>query len=61
MKQPTVSKHPSNIFRDGELEKDSVHSILEYTATDGKVYSTRNDTVARHFGCGCLARQAGGS
>ena len=49
VKQPAVSKHLSNIFRDGELEKDSVHSILEYTATDGKVYSTRNDTVARHI------------
>ena len=23
------------IFKEGELEKDSVHSILEYTATDG--------------------------
>lgn len=41
VKQPAVSKHFSNIFRDGELEKDSVHSILEYTATDGKVYSTQ--------------------
>ena len=41
VKQPAVSKHLSNIFRDGELEKDSVHSILEYTATDGKVYSTK--------------------
>ena len=41
VKQPAVSKHLSNIFRDGELEKDSVHSILEYTATDGKVYSTQ--------------------
>ena len=41
VKQPAVSKHLSNIFKDGELEKDSVHSILEYTAADGKVYSTQ--------------------
>lgn len=41
VKQPAVSKHLSNIFKSGELEKDSVHSILEYTATDGKVYSTQ--------------------
>lgn len=41
VKQPAVSKHLSNIFKDGELEKDSVHSILEYTASDGKVYSTQ--------------------
>ena len=41
VKQPAVSKHLSNIFREGELDKDSVHSILEYTAADGKVYSTQ--------------------
>ena len=41
VKQPAISKHLSNIFKEGELEKDSVHSILEYTATDGKVYSTQ--------------------
>ncbi len=36
VKQPAVSKHLSNIFREGELDKNSVHSILEYTAADGK-------------------------
>ena len=41
MKQPAVSKHLSTIFRDGELEKDSVHSILEYTATVLSALSTR--------------------
>ena len=41
VKQPAISKHLNNIFRDGELDKDSVHSILEYTASDGKVYSTQ--------------------
>ena len=41
VKQPAISKHLSNIFKEGELEKDSVHSILEYTAADGKVYSTQ--------------------
>ena len=29
-----------NIFDSGELNKDSVYSILEYTAADGKVYKT---------------------
>ena len=29
---PAVSKHLSNIFREGELNKDSVVSILENTA-----------------------------
>ena len=41
VKQPAVSKHLSNIFKEGELDKDSVYSILEYTAADGKVYSTQ--------------------
>lgn len=41
VKQPAISKHLNNIFREGELEKDSVHSILEYTAVDGKVYKTQ--------------------
>ena len=37
---PAVSKHLSNIFREGELDKKSVISILENTATDGKKYRT---------------------
>ena len=41
VKQPAISKHLSNIFREGELDKNSVHSILEYTAADGKIYSTQ--------------------
>ena len=41
VKQPAISKHLNNIFREGELDKNSVHSILEYTATDGKVYTTQ--------------------
>ncbi|MDY0264827.1 MAG: virulence protein RhuM/Fic/DOC family protein [Sulfurospirillum cavolei] len=39
-KQPAISKHLSNIFKSGELDKNSVHSILEYTASDGKTYET---------------------
>lgn len=38
---PAISKHLSNIFADGELEKNSVISILETTATDGKKYNTQ--------------------
>ncbi|MCQ2370246.1 MAG: ORF6N domain-containing protein [Paludibacteraceae bacterium] len=40
VKQPVISKHLSNIFQSGELEKNSVYSILEYTAKDGKTYFT---------------------
>ena len=40
VKQPAISKHLRNIFSSGELDSDSVHSILEYTAADGKSYRT---------------------
>ena len=39
--QPAISKHLNNIFKSGELDEDSVHSILEYTAADGKIYKTK--------------------
>jgi hypothetical protein len=38
--QPAISKHLRNIFASGELSADSVYSILEYTASDGKNYKT---------------------
>ena len=41
VKQPAISKHLKNIFNDGELDENSVYSILEYTAADGKKYATR--------------------
>ena len=41
VKQPAISKHIINIFKSGELDENSVHSILEYTAADGKKYKTK--------------------
>ena len=41
VKIPAVNKHLKNIFATGELVEDSVISILETTATDGKAYATR--------------------
>ncbi|MBU4306854.1 MAG: virulence RhuM family protein [Acidobacteria bacterium] len=38
---PAVNKHLKNIFETGELQEDSVISILEITAEDGKKYSTK--------------------
>jgi hypothetical protein len=38
--QPAISKHLKNIFTSEELDINSVYSILEYTANDGKVYNT---------------------
>ena len=41
VKRPAITKHLKNIFECGELEENSVSSILEHTATDGKVYKTQ--------------------
>ena len=38
---PAVNKHLKNIFESGELQEDSVISILEITAEDRKKYSTK--------------------
>ncbi|MCM0059588.1 MULTISPECIES: virulence RhuM family protein [Algoriphagus] len=37
---PAISKHLTNIFEEGELQENSVISILETTASDGKNYKT---------------------
>jgi len=39
---PAISKHLKNIFESGELEENSVVSILETTANDGKKYSVNH-------------------
>lgn len=38
---PAISKHLKNIFETGELEEDSVTSILETTASDNKKYQVK--------------------
>ncbi len=37
---PAISKHLKNIFESGEIDANSVISILETTASDGKNYQT---------------------
>lgn len=39
--RPAITKHLRNIFQSGELEENSVRSILEHTASDGKRYKTQ--------------------
>ena len=38
---PAINKHFKNIFESGELIEESVISILETTAADGKNYTTK--------------------
>lgn len=37
---PAISKHLKNVFEEEELDKDSVVSKMEITASDGKNYNT---------------------
>lgn len=39
---PAVNKQIQNVFEDEELQEDSVISILEITASDGKSYRTKH-------------------
>jgi hypothetical protein len=41
VQRPAITKHLKNIFESGELQEDSVSSILEHTADDGKKYQTK--------------------
>ncbi|MFA5234091.1 MAG: hypothetical protein WC390_06785 [Sulfurimonas sp.] len=41
VQRPAVTKHLKNIFESGELDENSVSSILEHTANDGKIYNTK--------------------
>ena len=40
--QSVISKHISNIFKEGELVKESVYAKFAYTATDGKLYEVEH-------------------
>ena len=37
----TITRHIQNIFKDGELDKNSVCSFFEHTAEDGKIYNVQ--------------------
>ena len=41
VQRPAITKHLGNIFKEGELDPNSVSSILEHTAADGKIYRTQ--------------------
>ena len=41
VQRPAITKHLKNIFENDELDENSVSSILEHTAKDGKNYKTK--------------------
>lgn len=48
-KRPAITKHLRNIFNSGELDQNSVSSILEHTAADGKTYKTQFYNLKVHI------------
>ena len=49
VKRPAITKHIRNIFSSQELEETSVCSILERTASDGKIYMTQTYNIHDRF------------
>ena len=41
VQRPAITRHLKNIFESGELQENSVSSILEHAAADGKTYPTQ--------------------
>ncbi len=39
--RPAITKHLNNVFKNAELSQNSVCSILEHTAADGKIYKVK--------------------
>ena len=40
VQRPAITKHIKNIYESGELEENSVSSIMEHTAKDQRIYKT---------------------
>ena len=36
--QSVIARHIGNVFKEGELDRDSVYAKFAYTAADGKTY-----------------------
>ena len=52
--RPAITKHLNNIFKSAELRENSVSSILELTADDGKNYKTKFynlERLGKQVGC----------
>ena len=53
VQRPAITKHIKNIFATEELQEDSVCSILELTARDGKKYKTKLYNLDLILSVGC--------
>ena len=45
VQRPAITKHLKNIFDSGELDENSVGSILEHTAEDGKNFLIASNSM----------------
>ena len=48
VQRPAITKHLNNIFKEWELQENSVSSILEHTAADGKIGKLEAKLKAEH-------------
>lgn len=53
VQRPAITKHLKNIFESGELDKNSMSSILEHTGHNGKKYKTRFYNLDAIITTGC--------
>lgn len=56
VKRPAITKHLLNILATRELAEDSVCSVLERTAADGKTYSANYYNLDAVIAVGCAGR-----
>jgi hypothetical protein len=47
--QPTISEHISNIFKEGELEENSVYRKFRYTTSHGAIAGKTQEQSVKHY------------
>ena len=48
--QSVIARHVGNIFKEGELSRDSVYAKNAYTASDGKTYQVKKSAFTPTLG-----------
>jgi hypothetical protein len=59
--QSVISRHIRNIFKEGELNKDSVYANFAYTAADGKTYEVEHYNLDVIISVGYRVKSARGT
>ena len=59
--QSVIARHISNIFKEGELDRDSVYAKNAYTASDGKTYQVAYYNLDVVISVGCRVKSVQGT